>query len=115
MVILAVETKFQDMHLTPYARGFLRWRPRMMSGPEVHANIVETLLAGRSPEALAGFWRFAVISAVLALATLGFFHLSPWQGLAAGALLMGFSWGWAICSSGRASFCPWPALNWGSG
>ena len=92
VVILALETKFQDMHLTPYARGFLRWRPRMMSGPEVHANIVETMLAGRSPEALAGFWRFAVIFAVLALATLAFFHLSPWQGLAAGALLMGLFW-----------------------
>ena len=89
VVILALETKFQDMHLTPYARGFLRWRPRMMSGPEVHANIVETMLAGRSPEALAGFWRFAVMFAVLALATFAFFHLSPWQGLAAGALLMG--------------------------
>ena len=79
-VILAVETKFQDMHLTPYARGFLRWRPRMMSGPEVHANIVETLLAGRSPEVLAGLWRFAVIGAVLALATLTFFSPGPLAG-----------------------------------
>ncbi len=88
VVILAVETKLQDMHLTPYARGFLRWRPRMMSGPEVHANIVETILMGRSPKALTGFWRFAVIGAILALGTLAFFRLSPWQGLAAGGMLV---------------------------
>ncbi len=115
VVILAVETKFQDMHLTPYARGFLRWRPRMMSGPEVHANIVETLLAGRSPEALAGFWRFAVICAVLALATLGFFHLSPWQGLAAGALLMGFFLGLGYMLFRQGLILPMAGLELGLG
>jgi adenylate cyclase len=47
--IVAPETRFQDIHLTPYARGFPKWRPQMMSGAEVHANIVETLQMGRSP------------------------------------------------------------------
>ena len=91
VVILAVETKLQDMHLTPYARGFLRWRPRMMSGPEVHANIVETMLTGRSPKALTGFWRFAVICAVPGPGNLGVFSPVPLarigrRGYAGGAL-----------------------------
>ena len=91
VVIVALETKFQDIHLTPYAQSFLGWRPLMMSGPEVHANIVETLLTGGSPQNLAGPWRLAVVLTVLALGTYGFFQLSPWQGLGALGLLLGLT------------------------
>ena len=49
VVIVGWEGRIQDVLLTPYARSFLAWRPHLMSGPEVHANIVETLLTGRHP------------------------------------------------------------------
>ena len=88
VVIVAVETRFQDIYLTPYARSFLKWRPQMMSGAEIHASSVETLLTNRSPRTMTGPWRVAATGAVLALATLAFFHLSPWQGLGAGGLLL---------------------------
>ncbi|OGR05778.1 MAG: hypothetical protein A3K23_01895 [Desulfobacca sp. RBG_16_58_9] len=87
-VIVALETRLQDIHLTPYARSFL-WRgPRMMSGPEVHANIVETLLTGRRPRDTPGPWRWAILIAVLAAGTCVFFQLSPWHGLGAGVMLI---------------------------
>ena len=90
IVIVALETKLQDIHLTPYARSFFFLRPQMMSGPEVHANIVETLLTGRFPQAVPGLWRIAILLAVLSLGTWGFFHLSPWHGLGAGGMLILF-------------------------
>jgi adenylate cyclase len=90
VVIVALETKLQDIHLTPYARSFFFLRPQMMSGPEVHANIVETLLTGRFPQAVPGLWRIAILLAVLSLGTWGFFHLSPWHGLGAGGMLILF-------------------------
>ena len=50
IVIIAYEpTGVQDIHQTPYSRGFMNLSARFMSGPEVHANIVETLLTGRFP------------------------------------------------------------------
>jgi adenylate cyclase len=88
VVIVALETRLQDIHLTPYARSFLYWRPQMMSGPEVHANIVETLLTGRFPRSAPGLLRMALLLAVLAAGAFAFFHLPPWQGLGVGVILV---------------------------
>jgi adenylate cyclase len=87
VVIVALETRMQDIHLTPYARSFLNWGPLMMSGPEVHANIVETMLTGRAPRAVPAPLRLAVLVLVLAAGTCCFFHFSPWRGVGAGLLL----------------------------
>jgi adenylate cyclase len=87
VVIIAYEpTGVQDIHPTPYSRGFLNFSPRFMSGPEVHANIVETLLTGRFPRPVAAPWRLAYLLVVLSLGTVAFFKLSPRQGLALGLL-----------------------------
>ncbi len=88
VAIVALETKLQDIHLTPYARSFLHWVPQMMSGPEVHANIVETLLTGRAPKPAPAALRLALLVLALAASTYFFFHFSPWQGLGAGLLLI---------------------------
>jgi adenylate cyclase len=88
VVIVALETRLQDIHLTPYARSFLHWGPQMMSGPEVHANIVETLLAGRAPRPAPAPLRLALLVMVLAAGASCFFHFSPWQGVGAGLLLV---------------------------
>ncbi len=79
----------QDVHLVPYSRNFLRMEGSMMSGVELHANIVETLLSGGIlkplPESLESFY-------VIGFLTLGvflFFRLHPMKGLILG-LFMAF-------------------------
>ncbi|MEW6657614.1 MAG: adenylate/guanylate cyclase domain-containing protein [Thermodesulfobacteriota bacterium] len=87
-VIIAYEAAgIQDLHQTPYSRGFFNIPARLMSGAEVHANIVETILTGRSPRPAATPYRLAYLVALLALGTLLFFRLAPGPGLAVLALL----------------------------
>jgi adenylate cyclase len=88
VVIIAYEpTGVQDIHQTPYSRGFLNFPARFMTGPEVHANIVETILTGRFPRPVPAPWRVTYLLAVLTVGTAAFFKLSPRQGLAALVLL----------------------------
>jgi len=88
VVIVAWETMgFQDIHMTPYARGFWGFPSRMMSGAEVHGNIVETLLTGRYPRNVPTWFRMIWQLMVLAGGTFLFFRLSPRWGLLAQALL----------------------------
>jgi adenylate cyclase len=39
----------QDMHPTPYSLGFWGRPGRDMSGAEIHANVIETILTGKAP------------------------------------------------------------------
>ena len=88
VVIIAYEpTGVQDIHQTPYSRGFMNFPARFMSGPEVHANIVETLLTGRFPRPVSAPRRLTYLLMVLTVGTAVFFKLSPRQGLAALGLL----------------------------
>jgi len=88
VIIIGYEPSgIQDMHQTPYARGFLNIPARLMSGPEVHANIVETLLTGRAPRPVATPYRLVYLVTVLTVGTVLFFRLAPGPGLAALALL----------------------------
>jgi len=77
VLIAADHAGMQDLHLTPYGD--------LMTGAEVTANTVETLLTGRAPR-LASTW--ATLVFLLAAAVLGavvFLRLPPLQGAAAGA------------------------------
>jgi adenylate cyclase len=87
VIIAAEHMGNQDIHLTPYARGFMAFEGRMMSGAEVHANIVETLLTGRSPRPLPSSIRLVSFAVLLSAATALFLRLSPWRGLGAGLIL----------------------------
>ena len=88
VVIIAGETMgFQDKHMTPYAQGFWRLASQMMSGAEIHANIVETVLTGRHPREVPTWFRVIWQLILLILGTWLFFRLSPRWGLAAQALL----------------------------
>lgn len=79
VIIAGLYTGGQDIHLTPYAKP--------MSGAELHANIVETILTGRYPRPLPFWLHCLYLSALLGLATTLFVHFTPWRGLAAGLLL----------------------------
>jgi len=87
VIIAAEHMGNQDIHLTPYARGFMAFEGRMMSGAEVHANIVETLLTGRFPRPLPPSVRLLSFAVLLTAATALFLKVSPWHGLGAGVIL----------------------------
>jgi adenylate cyclase len=80
VVIIAYEpSEVQDKHQTPYSR--------LMSGPEVHANIVETILTGRSSQPVPTPLRLVYLFLVLILGIVLFYRLAPGAGLAALGLL----------------------------
>jgi adenylate cyclase len=87
VIIAAEHVGHQDIHATPYARGFLGFEGRMMSGAELHANIVETLLTGRFPHPVPAPLRLIYLAGVLIIGTAVFFRWNPLQGLGMGLLL----------------------------
>ena len=88
VVIIAPENVGnEDVHLTPYARGFLGLGGRLMTGAEIHANIVETMLTGKFPRPIPSWLRIAYIVVVLTVGTSLFFKLSPWEGLGIGLFI----------------------------
>jgi len=86
VIIAAEHAGSQDIHLTPYAQGFLSKIGHVMSGAELHANIVETLLTGRFPRPVSNWFRLIYLVAVLITGTILFFSLNPWRGLGIGLL-----------------------------
>ncbi|HVO83035.1 MAG TPA: adenylate/guanylate cyclase domain-containing protein [Syntrophobacteria bacterium] len=87
VIVAAEHLGNQDIHLTPYARGFMAFGGRLMGGAEVHANIVETLLTGRFPRPLPSSVRLLSFAVLLSAATALFLRVSPWRGLGAGVTL----------------------------
>jgi adenylate cyclase len=82
VVIVAYEpTGSQDLHLTPYGKSFWWGDALDMSGAEIHANIVETILNGRGPREAPKSLSLAVQTVFLAVGFLLFFRLSSWLGL----------------------------------
>ncbi len=87
VVIVASEhAGMQDIHLSPYAQGLFGMAGRVMTGAELHANIVETLLTGRFPRSVPNWLRVIYLVALLVTGTVVFFRLRPWLGLATGLL-----------------------------
>jgi adenylate cyclase len=92
VVIIALEhTGLQDIHFTPYARSLPGLPGKMMSGPEVQANIIETVLSGLSPRPLSFPARLALAGLVLGAGAAAFLSLPPWAGAGA-AVLLGAAW-----------------------
>ena len=90
VIITAHESSaMQDVHATPYARGIPGFSTRQMSGGEVHANVVETVLGAPSPGAPS--WPVvALLLATLGVGTAWWFgKLSPVTAMpVAGVLLL---------------------------
>jgi len=88
VVIIAPEhVGIQDFHLAPYAREFWKTEGRLMSGAELHANIVETLLSGRFSRSVPSWIRILSMVILLLVGTLLFFRLHPLRGLVVGLLI----------------------------
>lgn len=78
-----------DTHATPYVSGFFRGDGRYMTGPEVHAGIVEALLTGRLPSPLPAGATILVVGAWLAVALFLFLRLRLMQAVLSLPLLAG--------------------------
>jgi adenylate cyclase len=88
VVIIAYEPNaLQDIHVTPYSLSLWKWPGSDMSGVEVHANIVETLLTGKFPRPVSGYLQALYLMAALGFGGLLFYRLSSWRGLAAAGLI----------------------------
>jgi adenylate cyclase len=88
VVIIAYEPQaLQDVHFTPYSLSLWKWPGSDMSGPELHANIVETLLTGRFPRPVPGYLSAIYLAAMLLAGGLLFYRLSSRRGLAAAGFL----------------------------
>jgi len=69
----------QDLHFTPYSTGFVGSSGQLMSGPEVQANIVATLLGGQYNRPLPTVARLFWFGGSLALALWICLHFGPWR------------------------------------
>ncbi len=79
-----------DVHFTPYSRSLIGGTSGLMPGPEIQANVVETLLAGQFIRPLGEPVRMLIVVGVLLLATVLFLRLGPGPGAAClPALLVG--------------------------
>jgi adenylate cyclase len=88
VVIIAYEpAALQDIHSTPYALSLWKWPGADMSGAELHANIVETLLTGRCPRPVPGYLSALYLAVTLLIGGLLFYRLSSWQGLVVSLLM----------------------------
>ncbi|HEY4374323.1 MAG TPA: adenylate/guanylate cyclase domain-containing protein [Burkholderiales bacterium] len=80
-------SSLQDTHLTPYSHGLPGYEPTQMTGGEVHANIVETLLSGRYPRDVPRLLGWALILGLAAAAATLFQRSHPVRGAAFGLAL----------------------------
>jgi adenylate cyclase len=80
-------SSLQDTHLTPYSRDLPGYARTQMTGGEVHANIVETLLSGRYPRDLPRPLAWLLIAATAAAGALIFLRSHPVVGAGLGLLL----------------------------
>ena len=76
-----------DVHGTAYSNGFFLRDKSFMSGPEIQAAIVETLLSGKTTSVAPDALRWVIMALVLLAAIAVGLRKSPWWGL--GATLAG--------------------------
>ncbi len=86
-----------DVHDTPYSGSLSGTGGTLMTGPEIQANIAETLLSGMVTRPVSDRVRWGVCLLLIALTLLLYRSLSPWAGLgilaAAGAATLLLAWG----------------------
>ncbi len=70
-----------DLQTTPYSMGLSGSSTKFMTGLEVQANIVETLLSGKQNQPLPTAVRLAYFALMISLAFLVYLRYTPWQGL----------------------------------
>jgi adenylate cyclase len=80
VILGATAAGLNDEHFTPYATRFFSGRGALMTGAEVHANIVESLLSGERLRPMGGGLRLMTLLLLAVLAVAVFVALPAWQG-----------------------------------
>ncbi|MBX3648283.1 MAG: adenylate/guanylate cyclase domain-containing protein [Rhodocyclaceae bacterium] len=80
VILGATAAGLNDEHFTPYATRFFSGRGALMTGVEVHANIVESLLSGERLRPMGDGLRLATLLVLAGLAVAVFVALPAWQG-----------------------------------
>ena len=88
VIIAANDRGTQDRHPSPYSRAIFSTQGDQMTGGEIHANIVETILSGHYPRRLPLALEWIYVLALTAIAALLYLRLHPAGGLTA-ALALG--------------------------
>ncbi|HEY5291197.1 MAG TPA: adenylate/guanylate cyclase domain-containing protein [Burkholderiales bacterium] len=88
VIIAASDRGTQDRHPSPYSRAIFGKQSGQMTGGEIHANIVETILSGRFPRRLPPAAEWIYVLALVVIAALLYLRLHPVGGLAV-ALVLG--------------------------
>jgi len=76
----ATAAGLNDEHFTPYATRLFAGRGALMSGVEVHANVLEALLSGARMQPVNDTLRVATLLTLTGLATVAFVALPVWAG-----------------------------------
>lgn len=96
VVLIGVGPGMGDEHFTPYASRLFFGRSSLMSGVEIHANVVESLLTGYRLEGLSAPIRLAALLVFSGLAAVFFRVIPAWLGTAlwllASLLLVGLGY-----------------------
>jgi adenylate cyclase len=99
VIIGAGYAGMNDVHPTPYSTGIIG-AEALMSGPEIQANIVETLLSGRFIEVVPAGGRLAAFVASFVLLAFVGIRLPIWWSLTLGVAIGA---GWALAGYGLFS------------
>lgn len=82
VVIIGGEFRgMNDVHFTPYSSSLTGRGGGLMSGPEIQANIAETLLSGKVMAPVPGWLRWMLLALLAGSTAWIYRRLSPWAGL----------------------------------
>jgi adenylate cyclase len=70
-----------DIHTTPYSGRLFSGADGLMSGVEVQANVVETLLSGKVTREVPAWLRLILLALVIGLTAWAYRRRTPWTGL----------------------------------
>lgn len=87
----ATAAGLNDAHFTPFSSDWLGGRSLLMSGVEIHANVLQSLLSGSRLQSPPAFWRLFGLVLLGAVAVACFLRLPVWAALLAcllGVLLL---------------------------
>lgn len=82
VVLIGVGPGLGDDHFTPYASRLFFGQSSLMTGAEIHANVVEALLSGYRHEGLSAPIRLTALLVFSALAAMAFRVMPAWLGVA---------------------------------
>lgn len=87
IIISEEHAGMQDVHQTPYSRIFFGRKGELMTGAEVHANIIETLITGDYPESPENSQERILVASVILASSMIFVFSAPLAGAASGAFM----------------------------